>query len=201
VTCTPLFTGTDLSGWTQIPRSCGSLYPGGPDVLDVVDRFPADYQERADTHPARWTVEDGAVVGRQDPPGSGYGGYRLSEEDFGDFELVVEAKPDWPADTGIMIRRRPDSWAGLQILVDHRKSGSIGGFFGNGIASFHAVPLRARRALRRPRQRDRSRPGRPRDERRAVHGGEAGDADARPISTSSCACGSGATGTSSGSGA
>jgi hypothetical protein len=40
-----------------------------------------------------------------------------------------------------MIRRRPDSWAGLQILVDHRRSGSIGGFFGNGIASFHAVPF------------------------------------------------------------
>ena len=34
--------------------------------------------------------------------------------------------PDWPADTGVMIRRRPDSWAGFQVLVDHRKSGSIG---------------------------------------------------------------------------
>jgi hypothetical protein len=141
LTYTPLFTGTDLRGWTQIPRSYGSLYPGGPEVLDVVDRFPADYQEQALAHPARWTVEDGAVVGRQDPPGCGYGGYLLSDEDFGDFELVVEAKPDWPADTGIMIRRRPDSWAGLQILVDHRRSGSIGGFFGNGIASFHAVPF------------------------------------------------------------
>ena len=141
LTYTPLFTGTDLSGWTQIPRSYGPLYPGGPDVHDGVDLFPADYQEQAQAHPARWTAEDGAVVGRQDPPGCGYGGYLLSDEDFGDFELVVEAKPDWPADTGIMIRRRPDSWAGLQILVDHRRSGSIGGFFGNGIASFHAVPF------------------------------------------------------------
>jgi hypothetical protein len=38
-----------------------------------------------------------------------------------------------------MIRRQPDSWAGFQVLVDHRKSGSIGGFFGNGTGGFHAV--------------------------------------------------------------
>jgi 3-keto-disaccharide hydrolase len=40
-----------------------------------------------------------------------------------------------------MLRRRRDSWAGLQVLIDHRQSGSIGGFFGNGIGSFHAVPF------------------------------------------------------------
>ena len=27
------------------------------------------------------------------------------------------------------------------MLVDHRKSGSIGGFYGNGIGGFHAVPF------------------------------------------------------------
>ena len=26
--------------------------------------------------------------------------------------------------------------------MDHRQSGSIGGFYGNGIGGFHAVPLR-----------------------------------------------------------
>ena len=29
---------------------------------------------------------------------------------------------------------------GFQVLVDHRKSGLIGGYFGNGIGGFHAVP-------------------------------------------------------------
>jgi len=48
--------------------------------------------------------------------------------------------PDWPADTGVMLRRRPETWEGFQVLVDHRKSGSIGGFFGNGVGGFHAVP-------------------------------------------------------------
>ena len=31
--------------------------------------------------------------------------------------------------------------AGFQVLVDHRKSGSIGGFFSNGTGRFHAVLL------------------------------------------------------------
>jgi hypothetical protein len=141
LTFTPLFNGTDLTGWTQIPRSYGDLWPGGPHVLEAMTLFPRDYQEHADAHPAVWTVEDGVVVGRQNPPGSGYGGYLLSDESYGDFELIVEAKPDWPADTGIMLRRSADSWEGVQVLIDHRRSGSIGGFFGNGLGSFHAVPF------------------------------------------------------------
>ncbi|UNS95329.1 DUF1080 domain-containing protein [Streptomyces tubbatahanensis] len=138
---TSLFDGTTLNGWYAVPRSYGTQWPGGPHVLETGSGFPADYQTHADAHPAKWTVEDGALVGRQDPPGSGYGGYLVSEEAYGDFELVLEAKPDWPADSGIMIRRRPDSWEGIQVLLDHRRSGSIGGYYGNGIGAFHAVPF------------------------------------------------------------
>lgn len=136
-----LFDGVSLAGWSAIPRHYGTLYPGGPDVLDVSTSFPPDYQVHADAHPAAWSVEDGVIVGRQQPEGSGYGGYLISDHDYGDFELLLEANPDWPADTGIMVRRRRDSWAGLQVLLDHRQSGSIGGFYGNGIGGFHAVPF------------------------------------------------------------
>ncbi|MEV0601823.1 DUF1080 domain-containing protein [Streptomyces sp. NPDC050315] len=136
-----LFDGQTLNGWYAVPRTYGTQWPGGPHVLTPEDGFPADYQVHADAHPAKWTVEDGALVGRQDPPGSGYGGYLVSEESFGDFELVLEARPDWPADSGIMIRRRPHSWEGIQVLLDHRRSGSIGGYYGNGIGAFHAVPF------------------------------------------------------------
>ena len=138
---TALFDGTTLAGWSTIPRSYGALYPGGPDVLDVLTDFPRDYQVHADANPAAWSVEDGVIVGRQHPPGSGYGGYLIFEQPFGDFELRLESNPDWPADTGVMVRRRRESWEGLQVLIDHRQSGSIGGFFGNGIGSFHAVPF------------------------------------------------------------
>lgn len=137
----PLFNGIDLAGWTPRPRIYGDVFPGGPSVLETLTIFPRDYNELAAAHPAAWTVEDAAIVGRQDEPGSGWGGYLVTEESFGDFELRLEMKPDWPADTGVMIRRQLEKWEGLQVLVDHRQSGSIGGFFGNGLASFHAVPF------------------------------------------------------------
>ncbi|RXZ71825.1 3-keto-disaccharide hydrolase [Agromyces albus] len=136
-----LFDGETLDGWCATPRTYGTVWPGGPRVVDVIDAIPDDYNDRAVEYPAVWTVEGGAIVGRQDAENPGWGGYLVSEEDFGDFELELEFRADWPADTGVMIRRLPESWEGLQVLVDHRKSGSIGGFFGNGIGSFHGVPF------------------------------------------------------------
>ncbi|MET7338480.1 DUF1080 domain-containing protein [Nonomuraea sp. NPDC005650] len=143
----PLFDGSTLKGWHAAPRVYGSLYPGGPHVHEVLAERGVEPPYEPEKHPAVWTVEDGAIVGRQDEPGSGYGGYLVSDRAFGDFELSLEAKPDWPADTGIMIRRRLDTWEGFQVLLDHRESGGIGGFFGNGLASFSAVPfaIRSRR--------------------------------------------------------
>jgi len=136
-----LFDGRTLAGWHAVPRVYGSVWPGGPTVYEVAEHLdPAD-AEAAVQNPAAWRVEDGVVIGEQSPHGSGFGGYLLSDETFGDFELELEMRPDWPADTGVMLRRRPDSWEGFQVLVDHRKSGSIGGFFGNGLGSFHAVPF------------------------------------------------------------
>lgn len=137
----PLFNGIDLTGWVVRPRAYGHMYPGGPLVTDVLTQIPADYNEHAAEHPPVWTVEDGELVGRQDEPGSGWGGSLVTERAFRDFELVLEMKPDWPADTGVMLRRRFDSWEGLQVVVDHRRSGAIGGFFGNGIGDFHAIPF------------------------------------------------------------
>lgn len=136
-----LFDGTSLTGWVAQPRVYGSAWPGGPDVASLNTGLPADLPDRARANPAVWTVEDGAIVGRQNTPGSGYGGYLVTEEVFGDFELTLEARPDWPADTGVMIRRRFDDWAGLQVLYDHRPNGSVGGFFGNGIGGFLAAPF------------------------------------------------------------
>ena len=138
---TALFNGRDLTGWVAKPRIYGTTYPGGPLLTDIVDAIPVDYNESSARHPARWTVEDGAIVGRQDSPGSGWGGALLSERTFVDFDLRLEMRPDWPADTGVMLRRQADSWEGLQVVVDHRRSGSIGGFFGNGLGEFHAIPF------------------------------------------------------------
>ena len=110
----PLFDGVSLKGWTRQPRSLTQPSLG------------------------RWTVEDGVIVGGQDPPGSGVGSYLVSDETFGDFELQIEARPDWPADTGILVRTVPQGNVGYQVLLDHRPHGGIGGYFGNGLGGFHA---------------------------------------------------------------
>ena len=138
----PLFDGKTLDGWFAAPRIYGTRWPGGPEVLDIWREMDRPLPVEPEKHPARWSVEDGHIIGEQDEPGSGYGGYLGSEETFGDFELVLEARPDWPADTGIMLRRRRDDWTGFQVLLDHRESGGIGGFFGNGLDSFMAIPFK-----------------------------------------------------------
>ena len=122
-----LFQGDTLSGWKVLPRG--------------LSRHPKDSPAYAEAlkHPGIWTIENGVIEGRQDPPGSGFGSYLVSEEAFGDFELIYEAKPDWPADTGVYLRTSADGSTGYQVLLDHRKSGSIGGYFGNGLGGFHAI--------------------------------------------------------------
>lgn len=135
----PLFDGRTLDGWHAIPRVYGGFCPGGPSIAELMARYGITPPPEPEKHPAAWRVEDGVLIGEQAT--RGYGGYLISEETFGDFELILEMRPDWPADTGVMIRRLRDSWEGFQILVDHRPSGSIGGFFGNGLASFSAVPF------------------------------------------------------------
>ena len=117
----------------------GQSFPGGPSVAELLAAHNVRTPPNPEAHPARWFVDDGVLVGEQAEPG--YGGYLVSDESYGDFELSLEARPDWPADTGIMVRRRRDSWEGFQVLLDHRESGGIGGFFGNGLASFSAVPF------------------------------------------------------------
>ena len=131
----PLFDGKTLKGWHSEPRLPIANYPGGPEP----NRENTNYR-KAMTSKGSWTVEGGAIIGGQDPPGSGLGGYLVSDKAYRDFELLVDAKPDWPVDTGILIRAGSAGVPGIQILVDHRKSGGLGGFYGNGLAGYHALP-------------------------------------------------------------
>lgn len=109
-----LFDGVSLKGWKRSPRSLAQPSLG------------------------IWTVQDGFISGGQDPPGSGIGSYLVSEETFGDFELMIDARPDWPADTGVLVRTNAQGNIGYQVLLDHRPHGGIGGYYGNGLGSWHA---------------------------------------------------------------
>ena len=108
----PLFDGKSLRGWTPKTRS------------------------KAKQSLGKWIVEDGMIVGGQDPVG--VGSYLVSDEAFDDFELQIEARPDWPVDTGILVRTIPAGNVGIQVLLDHRPHGGIGGYYGNGLGGFHA---------------------------------------------------------------
>lgn len=125
-----LFDGRSLSGWHAVSRLSTPLWPGGPHP----DGQPSIEQAKLTT--GSWEVVDGTIVGGQER--QGYGGYLMTDEEFGDFELTFEVRPDWPADTGVVMRCTERGSQGFQLLIDHRKSGSIGGFYGNGIGAFHA---------------------------------------------------------------
>ena len=122
-----LFQPDSLEGWRVVPRGIRMLEKDSPE-------YRAAWEHRG-----LWTVRGGVVEGRQDPPGCGFGSYLVSEKSFGDFELIYEAKPDWPADTGVYLRASEDGFQGYQVLLDYRRSGNIGGFYGNSLGGFHAV--------------------------------------------------------------
>ena len=84
----------------------------------------------------RWTFADGTWTGEQDPPGSGNGGINVTDEVFGDFELIIEARPDWGCDSGVFLRSTGDGRC-YQVLVDYYRTGNIGGIFGEGSGGFN----------------------------------------------------------------
>lgn len=128
----PLFDGKTLDGWRSIHRLPVARYPSGRSPSESEPRYRKALKGKGD-----WRVVAGAITGGQDPPGSGIGGYLISDEKFADFELSLEANPDWGVDTGIMIRATSIGSQGFQILVDHREGGNIGSFYGNGIGGFN----------------------------------------------------------------
>lgn len=131
-----LFNGRTLEGWHKAPRLPVPAYPGGP-----LPQLAPEQAHRMSEHLGRWTVEGGTIAGGQEPAGSGLGAYLVSDETFADFELLVDARPDWRVDTGILIRAARQGSPGIQVLLDHRPDGNIGGFFGNGLGPFYAAPF------------------------------------------------------------
>ena len=74
----------------------------------------------------RWEVIDGAVAGFQDPPGRG--GFLVSDRKFGDFVLRLDARLDYPVDSGIFLRVGEDGKS-HQVTLDHRPNGDIGAIY------------------------------------------------------------------------
>jgi hypothetical protein len=78
----------------------------------------------------RWEVKDGAIHGSQDVPGNG--GLLLSDEPYGEFEVVLEMNNDFGPDSGLFLRSTPDGKC-YQALVDYHEGGSLMGIYGEGL--------------------------------------------------------------------
>jgi hypothetical protein len=106
----PIFDGASLKGWhasalTGHSRASGNKSGG------------------------RWVVADGAIVGSQDIPGNG--GILLTDEAFGDFEVVLEMNNDFGPDSGLFLRSTEDGTA-YQAMIDYHAGGNLMGLYGEG---------------------------------------------------------------------
>jgi hypothetical protein len=93
-----LFDSETLSVWHTVPRVPVQR------ATHLPDPDPNTPAYRAAANHGRWSVEDGAIVGGQQPPGSGLGAYLVTDNAYADNELGFEVKPDRPADTGVLLR-------------------------------------------------------------------------------------------------
>ncbi len=98
----PLFDGKTLSGWQ--PH----------------DGMPPIHRD------GKWWIEDGVLLGTQDPPGKG--GLLWLNRPFGDFILRFQVKLTYPMDTGVFLRVGPTGLS-HQVNIDYRPNGDIGAIF------------------------------------------------------------------------
>jgi len=146
-----IFDGTSLNGWHAVPRI--SPPPVKPKAIQSAAAVEfLDTQRRVS---GKWEVRDGEIHGGQDGPRLrnpfrqeddwGFGGWLMTDAEFGDYELMVDARPDWPCDTGIYVRTTGDG-VGFQVLLDHRGDdklgvgGGIGFLYCKGIGNFRVDP-------------------------------------------------------------
>lgn len=73
-----------------------------------------------------WVVENGALVADQDKDHKG--GLLGTEKKYSDFEIELEFKVDFPADSGLFLRTRDDGM-GYQITIDNTENGFIGSLY------------------------------------------------------------------------
>ncbi len=108
----PIFDGRSLTGW-HVSAKTGHGTGG------------------------RWVVQDGAIVGRQDPPRQG--GIVITDRSYGDFEVELQMNNDFGPDSGLFLRSTEDGKA-YQALIDYHPDACLMGVYGEGLApSFNEV--------------------------------------------------------------
>lgn len=78
----------------------------------------------------KWVVADGTILGSQDIKGNG--GIVITDQAFGDFEVVLEMKNDFGPDSGLFLRSTEDGKA-YQAMIDYHEGGNLMGVYGEGL--------------------------------------------------------------------
>jgi hypothetical protein len=106
----PLFDGKTFTGWHASSKTGHSATSGHKTG-------------------GRWVVEDGVIVGSQDIPGNG--GILITDEKFGDYEIILEMNNDFGPDSGLFLRSTEDGTA-YQAMIDYHAGGNLMGVYGEG---------------------------------------------------------------------
>jgi len=124
-----LGAGLGFCSHTAVVRSAGAeadeegfvaLFNG-----ENLDGWHTNKQKIVHGYGGSWKVERGAITGEQDPPGSGNGGILMTDQKYGDFELILELAPSWGIDSGVFLRTNSRGEC-FQVYVDYRDHGNIG---------------------------------------------------------------------------
>jgi len=107
----PIFNGKDLSGWHVSAKSGHS-------------------RTSKNTSGGKWEVVNGAITGSQDVPGNG--GLIMTDELYGEFEVVMEMGNDFGPDSGLFLRSTEDGKC-YQAMIDYHNDGSVMGIYGEGL--------------------------------------------------------------------
>src|SRR3954463_15897802 len=92
-----IFDGKSLHGWHVSPETGHS-------------------RASKNTTGGKWVVQDGALIGSQGIPGNG--GIIITDEQFGDYEIVLEMNNDFGPDSGLFLRSTEDGKA-WQAMIDY----------------------------------------------------------------------------------
>ena len=106
----PIFDGQSLRGWHASAKTGHS-------------------RASQNQSGGKWVLQDGAIVGSQDIPGNG--GIFITDELFGDFEVVLEMNNDFGPDSGLFLRSTEDGTA-YQAMIDYHSGGNLMGLYGEG---------------------------------------------------------------------
>jgi hypothetical protein len=106
----PIFDGTSLAGWV----TKGGRYDGN----------------------ALWSVEDGAICGREGPGHAG--GLLYTGRTYACFLLSLEVWMTRPNDSGIFVRMAPEG-RGAQVTLDDRDDGEVGAVYSDGFLAHNAT--------------------------------------------------------------